>query len=99
VRHALGPVLQVVLRPLLKLLLTHGGAEVVDLAFVQRFVLCLGGSTSIPHTGSTAMTKLSNLVNNYFQRRKKQLYTRAEKGPMCAPPKKVEEKKKEEKKK
>jgi hypothetical protein len=45
------------------------------------------------------MTELSNPVNNYFQRRKKQLYTRAEMGPMCAPPKKVEEKKKEEKKK
>jgi hypothetical protein len=43
VRHALGPVLQIILRPLLKLLLTHGGAEVVDLALVQRFVLSLGG--------------------------------------------------------
>jgi hypothetical protein len=38
-------------------------------------------------------------VNNYFQRREKQLYIRAERGSMCAPPKKVEEKKKEEEKK
>jgi hypothetical protein len=45
------------------------------------------------------MTKLSNPVNNYFQRRKKQLYTHVEGGFMCAPPKKVEEKKKEEEKK
>jgi hypothetical protein len=45
------------------------------------------------------MTELLNPVNNYFQRREKQLYTHVEKGFMCAPPKKVEEKKKEEEKK
>jgi hypothetical protein len=45
------------------------------------------------------MTELSNQVNKYLQRREKQLYTRAERVFMCAPPKKVEEKKKEEEKK
>jgi hypothetical protein len=45
------------------------------------------------------MTELLNPVNKYHQRREKQLYTRAERGFMCAPPKKVEEKKKEEEKK
>jgi hypothetical protein len=45
------------------------------------------------------MTELSNPVNIISIRREKQLYTRAERGFMCAPPKKVEEKKKEEEKK
>jgi hypothetical protein len=98
VRHDLGPVLQVVFRPLLELLLTHGGTEAVDLASLQRFVLSL----SRVHLHSTYMVNCHDRTlesGKYLQRREEQLYTRAEGGFMCAPPKKVEEKKKEEEKK
>jgi len=97
VRHALGPVLQVVFRPLLELL-THGGTEVVDLASLQRFVLSLGGV----HLHSTYGVNCHDRTlesGKYLQRREEQLYTHVDRGSMCASPKKVEEKKKEEEKK
>jgi hypothetical protein len=100
VRHALGPVLQVVFRPFLELLLTHGGAEVVDLALVQRFVLCLGGVHLHSTYGVNCHDRTLECGLIIISKGVRNSYILMWKGGfMCAPPKKVEEKKKEEEKK
>jgi hypothetical protein len=73
-----------------------GGAEAVDLASLQRFVLSL----SRVHLHSTYMVNCHDRTlesGKYLQRREEQLYTHVDRGSMCAPPKKVEEKKRKRK--